>query len=102
MKLLRWTLAGASAYVIYKYAIGKKATGEEVFQSPPPEAEKTAPAAKKAPAKKAPAKKAPAKPRRRQGGRREARETPQRQGAARQLEQLEVPEVGDVFLDQAG
>jgi hypothetical protein len=56
MKLLRWTLAGASAYVIYKYAIGKKATGEEVFQSPPPEAEKTAPAAKKAPAKKAPAK----------------------------------------------
>ncbi|MDR2856369.1 MAG: hypothetical protein LBV50_00790 [Novosphingobium sp.] len=34
MKLLRWTLAGASAYVIYKYTIGKKAQGEEVFVSP--------------------------------------------------------------------
>ena len=31
MKLLRWTLAGASAYVIYKYTIGKKAQGEDVF-----------------------------------------------------------------------
>jgi len=34
MKLLRWTLAGASFYVIYKYAIGKKAKGEDVFVSP--------------------------------------------------------------------
>lgn len=34
MKLLRWTMAGASAYVIYKYAIGKKAKGEDVFKSP--------------------------------------------------------------------
>lgn len=34
MKLLRWTMAGASAYVIYKYTIGKKAKGEEVFKSP--------------------------------------------------------------------
>lgn len=34
MKLLRWTLAGASAYVIYKYSIGKKAKGEDVFVSP--------------------------------------------------------------------
>ena len=34
MKLLRWTLAGASAYVVYKYAIGKKAKGEDVFVSP--------------------------------------------------------------------
>ena len=34
MKLLRWTLAGASAYVIYKYTIGKKAQGEDVFTSP--------------------------------------------------------------------
>ena len=34
MKLLRWTLAGASAYVIYKYTIGKKAEGEDVFTSP--------------------------------------------------------------------
>ena len=34
MKLLRWTLAGASAYVVYKYTIGKKAQGEDVFTSP--------------------------------------------------------------------
>jgi len=34
MKLLRWTLAGASAYVVYKYTIGKKAQGEDVFVSP--------------------------------------------------------------------
>lgn len=34
MKLLRWSLAGASAYVIYKYSIGKKAKGDDVFQSP--------------------------------------------------------------------
>ena len=34
MKLLRWTLAGASAYVVYKYTIGKKGKGEEVFVSP--------------------------------------------------------------------
>jgi hypothetical protein len=34
MKLLRWSLAGASAFVIYKYSIGKKAKGDDVFQSP--------------------------------------------------------------------
>ena len=34
MKLLRWAAAGASAYVIYKYSIGKKAIGEDVFDSP--------------------------------------------------------------------
>lgn len=34
MKLLRWTLAGASAYVIYKYTIGKKGEGEDVFVAP--------------------------------------------------------------------
>lgn len=34
MKLLRWTLAGASFYVIYKYSIGKKAKGKDVFVSP--------------------------------------------------------------------
>lgn len=34
MKLLRWTLAGATAYVVYKYSIGKKAKGEDVFVSP--------------------------------------------------------------------
>ncbi len=33
MKLLRWAMAGASAYVVYKYTIGKKG-GEEVFKSP--------------------------------------------------------------------
>jgi hypothetical protein len=34
MKLLRWTLAGASFYVVYKYTIGKKAKGEKVFAAP--------------------------------------------------------------------
>jgi hypothetical protein len=34
MKLLRWTLAGASAYAIYKYTIGKPAKGEDVFVAP--------------------------------------------------------------------
>ena len=34
MKLLRWTLAGASFYIVYKYTIGKKAQGEAVFASP--------------------------------------------------------------------
>jgi hypothetical protein len=34
MKLLRWSLAGASAYVIYKYSIGKKAKGDDVFNTP--------------------------------------------------------------------
>lgn len=37
MKLVRWTLAGASFYVIYKYTIGKKAKGEDVFAAPEPE-----------------------------------------------------------------
>lgn len=34
MKLLRWAVAGASAYAIYKYSIGKKAKGENVLESP--------------------------------------------------------------------
>lgn len=34
MKLLRWAVAGASVYAIYKYSIGKKAKGEDVFVSP--------------------------------------------------------------------
>ena len=55
MKLLRWTLAGASFYVMYKYAIGKKAKGEDVFASP--EEEAPAPAAAEKPAKKPAAKK---------------------------------------------
>lgn len=41
MKLVRWTLAGASFYVIYKYTIGKKAKGEDVFAAP--EADKDLP-----------------------------------------------------------
>jgi len=75
MKLLRWAAAGASAYVVYKYSIGKKAKGEDVFQSPdadlveakakkvsPTKAstKKDAPAAKKAPADKEPADQEPA------------------------------------------
>jgi hypothetical protein len=46
MKLLRWTLAGASAYVVYKYAIGKKARGEDVFTSPEGESDGTLPPAR--------------------------------------------------------
>ncbi|MCJ2178191.1 hypothetical protein [Novosphingobium album (ex Hu et al. 2023)] len=34
MKLLRWAVGGASAYVIYKYSIGRKAKGEDVFATP--------------------------------------------------------------------
>ena len=34
MKLVRWPLAAASAFVIYKYTIGRKAKGEPVFASP--------------------------------------------------------------------
>lgn len=53
MKLFRWAAAGASAYVIYKYSIGKKAKGEKVFDSPEVEAKptRTKPAAKPAPTK---------------------------------------------------
>ena len=57
MKLLRWTLAGASAYVVYKYTIGKKATGEDVFVSP----EGDGPARKSAAPAKKPAKRQPKK-----------------------------------------
>lgn len=53
MKLLRWTMAGASAYVIYKYAIGKKAKGEDVFKSPETAEEPVAAAPKKARARRA-------------------------------------------------
>jgi hypothetical protein len=42
MKLVRWAAAGASAYVIYKYTIGKKAKGESVFVAPPEEGEDAA------------------------------------------------------------
>jgi hypothetical protein len=37
MKLLRWAVAGAasaSVYVVYRYSIGKKAKGENIFTSP--------------------------------------------------------------------
>ena len=34
MKLLRWAVAGASAYAVYKYSIGRKAKGEKVLESP--------------------------------------------------------------------
>lgn len=43
MKLLRWAMAGASAYVVYKYTIGRKG-GEEVFKSPETGDEAPAPA----------------------------------------------------------
>jgi hypothetical protein len=37
MKLLRWAVAGAasaSVYVVYRYSIGKKSKGENIFTSP--------------------------------------------------------------------
>lgn len=37
MKLLRWAVAGAagaSVYAVYRYSIGKKAKGEDIFTSP--------------------------------------------------------------------
>ena len=55
MKLIRWAAAGASAYVIYKYAIGKKAKGEAVFKSPETDEAEAQPAT--------PAPKKPRKPR---------------------------------------
>ena len=33
MKLLRWAVAGASVYAVYRYSIGRKAKGEDVFVS---------------------------------------------------------------------
>jgi hypothetical protein len=45
MKLLRWAMAGASAYVVYKYTIGK-AKGEDVFKSPEGAAEEAPASAK--------------------------------------------------------
>ncbi len=56
MKLFRWAAAGASVYVIYKYSIGKKAKGENVFDSPGADTEGSAPAK---PAKRAKAKRTP-------------------------------------------
>ena len=67
MKLLRWAVAGAasaSVYVVYRYSIGKKAKGEDVFTSPDDGAAKLDDARARAKAKAAPAKSkpAPAKP----------------------------------------
>ncbi len=31
MKLVRWPIAAATAYAVYKYTIGRKAKGEAVF-----------------------------------------------------------------------
>ena len=67
MKLLRWAVAGAasaSVYVVYRYSIGKKAKGEDVFTSPDDGVAKLDDARARARAKAAPAKPkpAPAKP----------------------------------------
>lgn len=40
MKLLRWAVAGASVYAVYKYSIGKDAKGEDVIVKPENEIEK--------------------------------------------------------------
>ncbi len=64
MKLLRWAVAGAasaSVYVVYRYSIGKKAKGEDVFASPGEDVAKLEDARAKAKAKAAPAETAPAK-----------------------------------------
>lgn len=37
MKLVRWPVAAVTAYVIYKYTIGKKSKGEAVFAAPEPD-----------------------------------------------------------------
>lgn len=37
MKLVRWPVAAVTAYVVYKYTIGKKTKGEAVFDAPEPE-----------------------------------------------------------------
>ena len=34
MKLVRWPVAAVTAYVLYKYTIGKKTKGEAVFATP--------------------------------------------------------------------
>jgi hypothetical protein len=67
MKLLRWAVAGAasaSVYVVYRYSIGRKAKGEDVFTSPDDGVAKLDDARAKAKArtdKAAPDKAAPAK-----------------------------------------
>lgn len=45
MKLLKWAVGGAGAagaYAIYKYSIGRKAKGEDVFATPEKAVEKIA------------------------------------------------------------
>lgn len=45
MKLLKWAVGGAGAagaYAIYKYSIGRKAKGEDVFVTPEKAIEKIA------------------------------------------------------------
>lgn len=87
MKLLKWAIGGASAYVIYKYSIGRKAKGEDVFVTPEKAVEKiaaeTAPARKPARRKASPANKASAavKP---SGG--SPSEKPKRKRAPRKVE----------------
>ncbi|MCW1432315.1 hypothetical protein [Novosphingobium sp. JCM 18896] len=39
MKLLRWALAGASVYAVYRYSIGRKRPGQPVFVKPLAEAQ---------------------------------------------------------------
>ena len=72
VKLLKWAVGGAGAYAIYRYSIGRKAKGEDVFVSPEKELEKIArdsepeapakPKAKRTAKPKSAAAKPPAKP----------------------------------------
>ncbi len=79
MKLLRWAVGGASAYVIYKYSIGRKARGEDVFPTPEKAVGEAAPVKKPAPEKPAPEKPAAEKPSAKKPA---ARKTPARKPAA--------------------
>ena len=62
MKLVRWPVAAVTAYVIYKYTIGKKTKGEAVFASPEPEEAPAEPEKPEAAAKPKPKPKRTRKP----------------------------------------
>jgi len=62
MKLLRWAVGGASAYVIYKYSMGRKAKGEDIFPTPEKAVGEPAPVSKPASENTAPAQPAAEKP----------------------------------------
>ncbi|GGC29662.1 hypothetical protein GCM10011371_16460 [Novosphingobium marinum] len=62
MKLFRWALGGASAYVIYRYSIGNKAKGEDVLAKPDGDGDKATEAAEKSKPKPRPKRARPKAP----------------------------------------